>query len=122
MFETAEFLAQVRLDAKILEVWIEAGWLLPRRELYVQRFSEIDVARAQLIRDLQQDLGVNDEGITIILDLLDQIHGLRRTLGDLLSAADSRSAAGQQPTAAAAERTQDHPGTTQHPPKPTPSR
>jgi chaperone modulatory protein CbpM len=28
---------------------------------------------------------VNDEGIPVILDLVDQLHGLRRTLRDLLS-------------------------------------
>jgi len=44
------------------------------------------VARAQLIHDLQRDLGVNDEGIGVILDLIDQLHGMRRTLGHLLSA------------------------------------
>jgi chaperone modulatory protein CbpM len=31
-------------------------------------------------------LGINDEGIPVILDLVDQLHGLRRTLRDLLSA------------------------------------
>jgi chaperone modulatory protein CbpM len=31
-------------------------------------------------------LGVNDEGIPVILDLVEQLHGLRRTLRDLLSA------------------------------------
>ena len=40
----------------------------------------------RLIRDLQADIGVNDEGVGVILDLIDQVHGLRRTLGDLLSA------------------------------------
>jgi chaperone modulatory protein CbpM len=37
-----------------------------------------------LIRDLQ-DLGVNDDGIPIILDLVDQVHGLRYVLRELLS-------------------------------------
>ena len=40
----------------------------------------MDVARAQLIRDLTGAMGVNSEGVGIILSLLDQIHGLRRTL------------------------------------------
>jgi hypothetical protein len=38
------------------------------------------VARAQLIRDLKDDLGVNDEGVGVILNLVDQVHGLRRVL------------------------------------------
>jgi chaperone modulatory protein CbpM len=50
------------------------------------QFTEADVARAELIHDLKRDLGVNDEGISVILDLIDQLHGMRRTLGGLLSA------------------------------------
>jgi chaperone modulatory protein CbpM len=46
-------------------------------------FSDIDVARAHLIRDLKGDFGVNDEGVDIILHLVDQLHGLRRALGQL---------------------------------------
>jgi chaperone modulatory protein CbpM len=79
-----EFLLAARLEARALEAWIEAGWLLPRENGEAGPFSEIDVARVQLIRDLGE-LGVNDEGIPVILDLVDQLHGLRSTLRDLLS-------------------------------------
>lgn len=40
----------------------------------------MDVARAQLIRDLVGAIGVNSEGVAIILSLLDQVHGLRAAL------------------------------------------
>ena len=63
-----------------------AGWLTPNAEEGMQQFSEIDVARARLIQDLRRDIGVNDEGVGVILDLIDQLHGLRRTLGHLLTA------------------------------------
>ena len=46
-------------------------------------FSEVDLARARLIRDLKVDLGVNDDGIAIVLHLLDQLHGLRRLLREM---------------------------------------
>ena len=88
-----EFLLAAQLKAGALEAWIEAGWLLPRESGEAGPFSEIDLARAQLIRDLGE-LGVNDEGIPIVLDLIDQLHGLRRTLRDLLSSI------GTQPEAA----------------------
>jgi chaperone modulatory protein CbpM len=45
------------------------------------------MARACLIRDLQRDLGVNEEAIPVILDLLDQLHGLRRVLRHVLERA-----------------------------------
>ena len=86
MIDTSEFLAHARVDAEVLETWIEAGWLVLRQDSDASGFSDIDVARAQLIRDLQQDIGVNEEGVSVILDLIDQIHGLRRTLRELISA------------------------------------
>src|SRR5258708_10532907 len=46
-------------------------------------FSEMDVARAHLIRDLKADFGANDEGVDVILHLVDQLHGLRRALAQL---------------------------------------
>jgi chaperone modulatory protein CbpM len=84
--EHREFLGRAHLEAEALEAWVAAGWLVCGREDEGQHFSEADVARAQLIHDLQRDLGVNDEGIGVILDLIDQLHGMRRTLGHLLSA------------------------------------
>ena len=42
--------------------------------------SEVDVARARLIRQLLGEMGVNAEGVGIILDLVDQVHGLRSAL------------------------------------------
>ena len=48
-----------------------------------REFSDLDLARAHFIRDLQ-NLGVNYEGIPIVLDLVDQVHGLRRVARDLL--------------------------------------
>src|SRR2546421_175533 len=86
MIDTNEFLTHARLDPDTLEVWIEEGWLVPRRDADAPHFSDLDLARAQLIRDLQRDMGVNDEGVSVILDLVDQIHGLRRTLREVLAA------------------------------------
>jgi chaperone modulatory protein CbpM len=45
--------------------------------------SDADAARAILIRDLRSDFGVNDEGVEIVLQLVDQVHGLRRALVSL---------------------------------------
>jgi len=46
-------------------------------------FSEADLARAWLIQDLKVDFGVNDEGVAIILHLLDQLYGLRCLVRDI---------------------------------------
>lgn len=83
--EVREFLVQARLESAALDAWLAAGWLDPRRERGTLQFSDIDLARAHLIHDLEQ-LGVNPDGIPVVLDLVDQIHGLRRTLREILSA------------------------------------
>ena len=84
--DTVGFLYLAGLDAAVLETWVEAGWIVPRRDEETKRFAEVDVARVQLIRDLQHGIGVNDEAIAIILDLIDQIHGLRGRLRDVCAA------------------------------------
>jgi chaperone modulatory protein CbpM len=50
----------------------------------------MDLARANLIRDLKEKMGVNDEGLGVILHLLDQMHGLRRALAHALNSARER--------------------------------
>ncbi|MGJ0507307.1 MAG: chaperone modulator CbpM [Methylocystis sp.] len=82
-----EFLQQIRLDRVTLKAWIEEDWLIPAKTSGELDFTEIDLARARLIVELQTDMGVNDEGIGVILHLLDQLHGLRRAMKDLLGAA-----------------------------------
>jgi chaperone modulatory protein CbpM len=79
-----EFLSRTQLDQETLEVWIEEQWLIPDETAGEPAFSEIDLARAKLIWELKQDMGVNDEGIGIILDLLDQVHSLRQALAETL--------------------------------------
>ena len=86
-----DFLERACLDRATLEVWIEEEWLVPNRSADELAFSEMDLARVKLIRDLRDDLGVNDEGVGVILNLLDQIHGLRKVMEDLLQSAHGQS-------------------------------
>ena len=97
--ETREFLVRTSLRAETLEMWVTEGWLLPERRDDNQSFSEVDVARAHLIRDLQNGLGVNEAGIDVILDLLDQLYGLRCTLREVLAAAKGSQRGGGGPDA-----------------------
>jgi chaperone modulatory protein CbpM len=81
--ETREFIRRSHLDTPTLDAWIEAEWLMPLTSGKTHLFSEADLARAGLIRDLKVDFGVNDEGIAIVLHLLDQLHGLRCLVRDI---------------------------------------
>jgi chaperone modulatory protein CbpM len=84
MIAVAEFLLRCRVERRSLDAWIAAGWLVPPQTEPELAFSDLDLARAQLIRDLREDFGVNDEGVEVILHLLDQMHGMRRGMRDLL--------------------------------------
>jgi chaperone modulatory protein CbpM len=78
------FLVQTKLDRATLDIWMAEEWLLPSDEQNQILFSEADIARARLIGELIDDLGVNTEGVSVILNLLDQIHSLRRAVTDHL--------------------------------------
>src|SRR5262249_29913062 len=54
-----EFLLRARVDQATLTAWIEEEWLIPASSAAEPEFTEIDVARAGLIRDLKHDLDVN---------------------------------------------------------------
>ena len=81
--ETQEFIGRSHLDTRTLSAWVEAEWLVPATSKATFQFSDVDLARAQLILDLKVDFGVNDEGIAIILHLLDQLYGLRCLVRDI---------------------------------------
>jgi chaperone modulatory protein CbpM len=79
----SQFLSLCGITHNTLNSWIEEEWLIPSGSSVELTFSEIDIARAQLIRDLKADFGVNDEGVGVILHLVDQLYGMRRTLIEL---------------------------------------
>ncbi|MDB5542527.1 MAG: hypothetical protein JWQ89_4254 [Devosia sp.] len=87
MLTAQQLCVELRIDKNVLELWMSEGWLLPVIQDGAPRYSEVDIARGRLIRELGEDFGVNAEGTAIILDLLDQLYGVRLAL--------SRVSAGQ---------------------------
>jgi chaperone modulatory protein CbpM len=80
MYDAKTFCRMAGIEPAVLEAWVDAGWLSPQQGRQGWRFSTIDLMRVQLIFDLAGPMGINDEGIAVILHLVDQIHGLRRAL------------------------------------------
>lgn len=76
------FLSESTIERHTLEQWIERRWIVAAASARFE-LSEADAARAIFIRDLTGELGVNDEGVEVVLHLLDQLHGLRRVLAEL---------------------------------------
>jgi chaperone modulatory protein CbpM len=90
MITIVEFCSRTRLERPVVEAWVRAGWLLPPQAEPELGFADIDVARARLISELRADFGVNDDGIAVVLHLLDQVHDLRRTLAEALKELERR--------------------------------
>lgn len=101
MIGVQEFQVRAELETETLKAWIEARWLVPRQDETAPLFSEADLARVRLIRDLMNDLGVNEDAVPVILDLVDQVHGLRRAMGGLVQAVRAQPEAVQRQIAAA---------------------
>ncbi len=81
-----EFLVEVGVEKALLEHWLEKEWIAPQRSATGIVLTRLDLSRALLVRDLTLDMEVNDAGVDIVLQLLEQVHGLRR----LLLAVDGR--------------------------------
>lgn len=69
------------LDEPRIADWIARGWVqvegMGRAEWV---FVETDIARMHLLRDLHVDLALDEEALSLVLSLLDQIYSLRQTL------------------------------------------
>jgi chaperone modulatory protein CbpM len=91
MIKEREFLERAHLDRGTLQVWVREEWIVPARADPEPEFTEMDLARARLIHDLKHNMGVNDEGLGVILHLIDQMHGLRRALGEALASMRERT-------------------------------
>lgn len=84
-----------RVDRVELLHWVEEGWLVPERRDPdgEPTFSDLDIARAQLIRDLRYDLAVEEDTMPLVLSLLDQLYHLRHQVDRLADAIQTQPAA-----------------------------
>jgi chaperone modulatory protein CbpM len=78
------------LNAAELSRWIENRWIVPEQgaESDGERwlFHEVDVARVELILDMRREFAVDDEAMSLVLGLLDQVYSLRRQMRRLCDA------------------------------------
>jgi chaperone modulatory protein CbpM len=80
-----KFLQEAGMELQTLQQWIEREWIIPAPVSVSAsiELTDVDVARVIFIRDLRSDFGVNDEGVEVVLHLVDQLHGLRRAMRNL---------------------------------------
>lgn len=84
-----EVAEQSGLTLDLIVRFISFEWVVPSdrsEDLQHQTLDEEDIARIFLIKQLQEDFGVNDESVSIILHLIDQLNRthleVRRRLSD----------------------------------------
>jgi len=65
---------------------VDRGWISPLVIDGHPVLRDVDISRANLVADLTDELGINDEGIDVVLELLDQLYGLRLAFSTLLEA------------------------------------
>lgn len=73
-----------------LQTWVQRGWIIPAVSNEGERYSEVDIARCDLIRQLRDELGVENDSVEIVLSLLDQVYGLRRELRAVMRAVETQ--------------------------------
>ena len=78
------------LEADALQRWIDLGWVLPQQNDDSLDFDAADVARVRLICELHYELRIEEDSMTVVLSLMDQLYAARRKLGALLSAVESQ--------------------------------
>ena len=78
-FSLSKICQELSEEESLILEFIEREWIRPA-ELDERLFDEEDLGRLHLILDLKNNFEVNDEGVDLILHLLDQIHSLKRGL------------------------------------------
>ena len=83
------------LDRAELARWIERRWIVPETrpadgEAEIWLFREVDIARVELILDIRREFTVDEETLSLVLGLLDQVYSLRRQMRRLCGAIESQ--------------------------------
>ena len=91
---TLDQLLQLHRQLTVVHVerWVRLGLLRPAGEDDDWTFEAVDVARARLLAELTGDLGFDEESLETVVDLVDQVHTLRRQLHQLGLAIGRQSA------------------------------
>ncbi|HEX3535397.1 MAG TPA: chaperone modulator CbpM [Stellaceae bacterium] len=98
------------LDTTELARWVENRWVLPEREGESFLFREVDVARVELILEIRREYAVDDDALSLVLGLLDQVYSLRRQMRRLCDALECQPAEVQEAIRRALPRIGGEPG------------
>jgi chaperone modulatory protein CbpM len=79
-----------RLLADALQGWIDLDWVRPQRDGVNFRFDVLDVARIRLICELHHELRIEEDSMSVVLSLMDQLYRARRSLRSVSAAVEAQ--------------------------------
>ena len=79
-----------RLTRSRLTTYVKHEFLCPAQSENGPVFTAADLARAELICDLDEEFGLRDEAMGVVLSLIDQLHGVRGELRRVMAAIESQ--------------------------------
>ena len=79
-----------RLEVEALRRWIDLGWVLPQQDGDSLGFDKSDVVRVRLICELHYELRIEEDSMSVVLSLMDQLYAVRRSLRTLVSAVEAQ--------------------------------
>lgn len=81
LFSEAEVVARVEgLTVTELRTFVSVECVIPYEREGRPAYTEADLARLQLLRELEADFGLDADAAGLVIGLIDQIHGLRREM------------------------------------------
>jgi chaperone modulatory protein CbpM len=98
------------LERRELVAWVENRWVLPERRDKTWIFHDVDVARVELILEIRKEFAIEEDALSLVLGLLDQVYDLRRQLGRLCDALAVQPPEIQAEVKRALPRSPDAPG------------
>nr|WP_180167054.1 MULTISPECIES: chaperone modulator CbpM [unclassified Stenotrophomonas]MCF5092009.1 hypothetical protein [Stenotrophomonas sp. PA-6-5C]NYU00078.1 hypothetical protein [Stenotrophomonas sp. SbOxS2] len=75
-----DILDQAGVAEAVLSHWVQLEWISPQQGEDGLIYTRVDLSRALLVRDLMFEMEVNEAGVDVALQLIEQVHGLRRLL------------------------------------------
>jgi chaperone modulatory protein CbpM len=93
MISESELVAMIALlESEPLRRWIDLGWVLPQQDNATFYFDDSDVVRVQLICELHYELHIEEDSLSVVLSLMDQLYSARRSLREVLGAIEAQPA------------------------------
>jgi len=78
-----------RLTSSRLTSYVRLEFLCPAQSDKGPLFSAADLARAELICDLDEQFDLHDDALGVVLSLIDQLHGVRGELRRVMDAIEA---------------------------------